>query len=389
MIKLIKRCFKISRLLIIDTIFAEDINSHIPKNYQLNAQVGLQYKQGYGGISSGIFDGNKTNFQNLFADIGFEGIEFNHLAFGGSALGSINLNSNSSVYKENISSNAVLYELFVGFRSEYFDISIGRETIDLEWLNDFLEGARAFAKIPQLNTQLSAYYFYRKAVASIDEISNFTDNKLGHSVVLGISNNSLKNLMLETYFMDISIFNAVWAKGILNFDLQNISSNTTLKYTFFNNKSGTEYADINYLQLEQNLTFSENFGDITLTIGGIKVFSKDTPNTLEINKIGDQNPLEQGDQFYFNNTLSIYAGMEYNFKEWFNASLIYGNTSMARIEDSTALSPINEIDLSFGANFKGISIELLYSKLFGKNLPSNPKISLNRDYVQTIIAYNF
>lgn len=76
MVKLIKKCFKISTLLIIDTIFAEDINSHIPKNYQLNAQVGLQYKQGYG--RSGIFDGNKTNFQNLFANIGFEGIELEH-----------------------------------------------------------------------------------------------------------------------------------------------------------------------------------------------------------------------------------------------------------------------------------------------------------------------
>lgn len=387
-----KNIFKICILLaLVNLAFGdeakEDDKSLLPKNYSLNAQVGMQYTQGYGDINSGIFDGEKSNFQNIFASVGFEGLEFEHLAFGASLLGSINLNSNTSIYNVNISSNALLYKLFVGFRSEYVDISLGREELELEWVNDFVEGARASFKIPDFSTELSAYYFYRKAVASIDEMSDFTSNKLGHSIVLGISNHTLENFIAEAYFMDIDIFNAFWLGGVLDFDFDDFTSNTILKYAFFNSKS-VESSNVNYLQLEQNLTFKNDFGDIAVILGGIKVFSKDSPTMLEFNKLGDQNPLEQGDQVYFDNALSLYAGLTYNFRDYFNAKLVYGNSSNARL-DSSALKPISEIDFGLGGSIKGLEISLLYSKLLSKTLPNNPQARLNRDYIKAMIAYDF
>ena len=81
-------------------------------------------------------------------------------------------------------------KVFIGYTSEYFDLSGGREELDLEWVNYYVEGARFALKIPQGATEIKGYWFYRQAVADYNEVVQFEDNKIGHTFIAGIENSS-------------------------------------------------------------------------------------------------------------------------------------------------------------------------------------------------------
>ncbi|RAX54505.1 hypothetical protein CCY99_03925 [Helicobacter sp. 16-1353] len=377
----------------------QDEEARSSDNYVLSAQIGAYYTQGYGNY---IHDGanvgeRKVDFSNIFASVGFEGIEFDHLRFGANALGSIKLSGGKTesgdVYRDNMASDALLYQLFVGYTSDYFDISVGREALDLNWVNDFVQGGRFAIKIPDANTTISGFYFDRQAVADPNEIVTF-DNKVGPTFIGAISNNSLEFFAVDVYFISAGLFNGAGFDAALSFGNEDsIISNTILKYTFLDSKN-QEFNNTNYVQLEENLGFGFGESSLGVAVGAIKMFNAKNLDRLEIEVLGDQNPLEQGDLAYAKDALTIYAGLTYTYNDLFEILLVYGNTSGVKEWDAdnltnTKLKGINEINVGFGTTIAGFELSFIYSKILSNNLEAITDKKTNRDYFEAMVAYNF
>lgn len=372
----------------------------LKQNYVLSVQTGIYYTQDIGNYINDSKDEapRAVDFTNLFISAGFEGIEFDHFRFGANLLGNIKLiggkTSDGDVYSDSINKNAILYQAFLGYVSDYFDLSAGREILDLEWVNDFVQGARFVAKIPNSNTQISGFYFDKQGVADPNKITDFEDNKVGPTFIASISNNSLYFLPNDIYFMSLRNFNGIGIGGALLFGgKESIFSTTLLKYTYLDSKL-FQFKDTNFLQLEENLEFNIPSNFISITLGVIKMFNAENLNSLEINVLGDQNPLEQGNYVYSKNASTIYVGANYLFDDFLEISFLYGNTSgMKEWDDdsfkNTKLKSVNEINLGLNFHWHGLEINCIYSKILSDNLEERSTKKLNRNYFETMVAYNF
>lgn len=367
------------------------VAEHFKNNYSYFAQIGAQYTQGY--------YGGKNNFQSLYAYLGFEGVEFERLRFGLNLMGSVKLGRNGAIYGTDIGANAILYQGFIGYTSEYFDLSGGREELDLEWVNDYVEGARFALKIPQGATEIKGYWFYRQAVADYNEVVQFEDNKIGHTFIAGIENSSWEPLTIEAYFVninsrnaDIQSLNGAWLGLNLNLGNDIVASSTSLKYSYFHSKLA-HLVDTQFLQVDESLDFAvADEHQINATLGITKVFNKKDGEVLGFNALGDQNPFEQGEQLYLSNALTAYLGLGYGFADYLEIAFMYGNTSGAKSESGNSIKPINEINLGITGRYAGLELGFIYSKLLGSdnfngNDSSNTK--LNQDYFEAFVSYNF
>ena len=367
------------------------VAEHFKNNYSYFAQIGAQYTQGY--------YGGKNNFQSLYAYLGFEGVEFERLRFGLNLMGSVKLGRNGAIYGTDIGANAILYQGFIGYTSEYFDLSGGREELDLEWVNDYVEGARFALKIPQGATEIKGYWFYRQAVADYNEVVQFEDNKIGHTFIAGIENSSWEPLAIEAYFVninsrnaDISSLNGAWLGLNLNLGNDIVASSTSLKYSYFHSKLAN-FVDTQFLQVDESLDFAvADEHQINATLGITKVFNKKDA-VLGFNALGDQNPFEQGEQLYLSNALTAYLGLGYGFADYLEIAFMYGNTSGAKDSKSgNSIKPINEINLGITGRYAGLELGFIYSKLLGSdNFNGNDSSStkLNQDYFEAFVSYNF
>lgn len=361
---------------------------HFKKNYTYNAQVGAQYSQGY--------DGNGTSFQSLYAYLGFEGVEFERIRFGLSAMGSVDLGSKVTYYQNMLGANATLYQAFLGYTSDYFDLSAGREAVDLEWVSDYIEGARFAIKVPQADTKINAYWFVRQGTADYNEIVQFDSNKVGHTVIAGIENNSYKPLALEAYFINLQSkqerpsYLGAWVGATLNVGNELVASSTTIKYSYFHPKA-QDFLDAHFLDVAEHLEFAvADLHQVNLTLGVMKVFNKkaESGETLPFYEIGNRRPINKGyEYFYGTNALTAYVGLGYGFAENFDIDLIYGNISgfNGNIKNEATTSPINAVDLVITGKYAGAEISAKYRKLI--NNGKGKKIDDN--YFETYIAYNF
>lgn len=372
------------------------LTEHFKNNYSYFAQIGAQYTQGY--------YGGKNNFQSLYAYLGFEGVEFERLRFGLNLMGSVKLGKNGAIYGTDMGANAILYQGFIGYTSEYFDLSGGREELDLEWVNYYVEGARFALKIPQGATEIKGYWFYRQAVADYNEVVQFEDNKIGHTFIAGIENSSWEPLAIEAYFINVDSatryatedalpsFNGAWLGLNLNLGNDIVASSTSLKYSYFHSKLA-DSVDTQFLQVDESLDFAvADEHQINATLGITKVFNKKDA-VLGFNALGDQNPFEQGEQLYLSNALTAYLGLGYGFADYLEIAFIYGNTSGAKDSKSgKSFKPINEINLGITGRYAGLELGFIYSKLLGSdkfNDNDSGSTKLNQDYFEAFVSYNF
>lgn len=381
----------------------EDENSlasHFKENYSYSAQVGAQYSQGYAG--------NGKGFQSLYAYLGFEGLEFERIRFGLSAMGSVNLGSKAGYDNGMIAPNGTLYQAFLGYTSEYFDLSVGREEVDLEWISDYIEGARFSVKVPQADTKINAYWFVRQGVADYNEIVQFEDNKVGHTIIAGIENNSYQPLALEAYFINLNSqqplttneegetegrpsYLGAWVGANLNLGNDIVASSTSVKYSYFHPKA-KEYLDTHFLDVAEHLEFAvADLHQVNFTLGLMKVFNKsaESASTLPFYEIGNRRPINKGSEYFYGaNALTGYVGLGYGFAENFNIDLIYGNISgvNGNIKGEATPNPINAIDLVATGKYAGMEIAAKYRKLINS---STGEGKVDRDYFEAYIAYNF
>ena len=390
---------------------SDAVAEHFKKNYSYNAQVGAQYTQGYYDSASGTSNG-KNNFQSLYAYLGFEGVEFERLRFGLNLMGSVKLGKSRAIYDTDMRANAILYQGFIGYTSEYFDLSGGREELDLEWVNDYVEGARFAVKIPQGATEIKGYWFYRQAVADNNEISQFEDGKIGHTFIVGVENNAWQPLAIQAYFVNVDSatrypaegeeglpsFNGAWVGANLNFGNDLVASSTSLKYAYLHSKLAN-WLDAHFLQVDESLDFAvADEHQISARLGIMKVFNKksDSGEVVPLNALGDQRPLDKGDGYLYNaNALTAYVGLGYSFADYLEVGLIYGNTSgiNGNINGGAGkIQPINAIELNITGSYAGAELGISYTKLLGstplEGIDTN-RSKLNQDYFEAYLAYNF
>ncbi|MGX2982440.1 hypothetical protein [Helicobacter sp. 23-1045] len=376
--------------LAISGVFADDgeneIAKHFKENYSYNAQVGAQYSQGY--------SGNRSNFQSLYGYLGFEGVEFERLRFGLSAMGSVNLGSKSEFYDEFLGKNAILYQGFIGYTSEYFDVSAGREAVDLEWVGDYIEGARFAVKIPQGATKIEGYWFSRQGVADYNEILQFEDNVRGDSFIAGITNNSYEPLMVEAYFMsvggtrtsEVPSYLGAWIGANLNLGNEFIASSTSIKYSFFH-ANPKDTLDTHFLDVAEHLEFAvADEHKLSATLGVMKVFNKsaESGGVVDFASIGNRRPLNKGSgYFYDTNALTAYFGVGYGFADYFDIEFLYGNISdiKGNIKSEETLKPLHNIDIVATGKYAGAEIGAKYRRVF-----STQKV---HNYFEAFVAYNF
>ena len=369
---------------------------HFKKNYTYSAQVGAQYSQGY--------QGNGEGFQSLYAYLGFEGVEFERIRFGLSAMGSVNLGSKTEHYNM-LAANGILHQAFLGYTSEYFDLSVGREEVDLEWVSDYIEGARFSVKVPQADTKINAYWFLRQGVADYNEIVQFENNKVGHTVIAGIENNSYGPLALEAYFINLNSqqlpaegdeggrpsYLGAWVGANLNLGNELVASSTSIKYSYFHPKA-KDYLDTHFLDVAEHLEFAvAPLHQINFTLGLMKVFNKSAESgaTVPFFEIGNHRPINKDSEYFYGaNALTGYVGLGYGFAENFEIDLIYGNISGVgkNIASETARNPINAIDLVATGKYAGAEIAAKYRKLINSSKGAG---KVDRDYFEAYIAYNF
>lgn len=377
------------------------IAEHFKKNYTYNAQVGAQYSQGY--------QSNGEGFQSLYAYLGFEGIEFERIRFGLSAMGSVNLGSKTANYDSMLATNGILHQAFLGYTSEYFDLSVGREEVDLEWVSDYIEGARFSVKVPQADTKINAYWFLRQGTADYNEIVQFENNKVGHTVIAGIENNSYAPLALEAYFINLNSqqlpaegdeggrpsYLGAWVGANLNLGNELVASSTSIKYSYFHpkaNKYEKGYLDTHFLDVAEHLEFAvADLHKINFTLGLMKVLNKSAESgaTVPFYEIGNRRPINKGSEYFYGaNALTAYAGLGYGFDENFEIDLIYGNISGVNknIKSEATLNPINAIDLVATGKYAGAEIAAKYRKLINS---SKGEAKVDSDYFEAYIAYNF
>lgn len=389
----------------------DSIKEHFDKNYSYNAQVGAQYTQGYYDSSDGAYNA-KNNFQSIYAYLGFEGIEFERLRFGLSLMGSVNLGNTARIYGNDIGANAILYQGFLGYTSEYFDLSAGREAIDLEWVADYVEGARFSVKIPQGATAINAYYFNRQGVADFNEIVQFEDLKRGHTIIAGLTNNSWQPLALEAYFINLNSatkdeegglksYLGAWVGANLNLGNELFASSTNLKYAFLHaTGKDTGLLDTHFLEVSEGLDFAiADEHQINAILGVMKVFNKksNTGEALKLNELGDRRIIDKGsDYLYLTNALTIYAGLGYSFADYLEVGLTYANTSGINGNingGADKLKPIHGIELSATGKYAGAELGIAYTKLLGDSkfdsAVDSKRMKLNQDYFEAFVAYNF
>lgn len=327
------------------------------------------------GLGHSYDDIEKSTKLYLFADVGANThIKLPYdmaLRFGVGMLGNIWLNDATH---ENGKYVGEIYQAYAGFDSEYFLISLGREELDLEWVNDFVQGGRASFLLPQYDLALNVFYFNALSVADLDELVAFKDNEIG-SVFVANLKNTIDWYSYELYYILLDKFYSSGLNMSVSFDHDNgILLDTTLKYMFAYSKQ-LDAKHTHFVNLEQIVMYK----DITFLCGMIKMFNNAHFDILDIAKLGDQNPLEMGESVYDKNALSFYTGISYVFDNIFNVGFVYGNTKVPNY------SNINELDLFLEGNYKGFGFKLLYASFQSPQQNGNTNNNLIKGYVY----YNF
>lgn len=369
-------------------------------NYEIDSNVGLYYTQTYGNYKNDDISlgERKVDYSNLFTNIGINGDKFNYLKYGFNFLGNIKLSGGKSstsfdIYRDNINTDSILYQSYLGFNNDYFYFSVGRESIDMQWVNNYIQGARFIVKIPNY-FELSGIYFDREAIADFHQIIPFEQNKVGQNFVINLSNNLLDILNTNIYFINsnnnINAFNAFGSDFLLHFGIQDyIILDTNLKYTYFDSKLNN-LGSTNYFEIKQDVKYN-NFESY---IGLIKLFGSNNLKILNLVYLSDQtakNPLQQGNFIYLNNATTAYVGFGYKIEDIFDFNAVYANTNNVKDIDENnqlfKLNSINEINLILGFHLKDFDIDCIYSKVLSNMTMNNKKY--NRDYFEGIITYNF
>jgi hypothetical protein len=245
---------------------------------------------------------------------------------------------NGDEYDDNV--KAVLHTANIAYSHQYFDVVLGRQEINLNWVSDFHEALVGVIKaVP--DTAIIVGYTQRVASADYDApLKAF--NKLADGVVedgafvIDAKWSGVEGLVVNPfvyYANDV----ATWAGARVDYDksFSDFSIGGTVQYT--QSKEDILLDDGSFLQLEAR-------GSIIGINAKLGFISTDKDGAIgSITAAGENvNPFEEGDQALGADAQTIYLGASYDLKG-FALSGLYGYTESGDAK-------FNEFDFVVGYN---------------------------------------
>lgn len=281
-------------------------------------------------------------------------------------------------YKDNV--KAILHTANLAYSQQYFDVVLGRQEINLNWVSDFHEALVGVIKaVP--DTAIVVGYTQRVATTNYDEaLVGF--NKLGEdgAFVVDAKWSGVEGLVVNPFIYYANDV-ATWAGARVDYDkaFQDFSVGGTVQYTQSDEDNSD---DGSFLQLEAR----GSFVGINANLGFTKT-DKDG-GAGSINAAGDNvNPFEDGDQLFVADARTIYLGASYEFKD-FTFSGLFGYTKYAND------GKFKELDLGVGYNLnENLALQgfLIFGSGNGNGNEYTPENYGNDDYTKVTLGavYSF
>lgn len=351
---------------------AEDSLEDAFKNGAIKGHISL-YSQ-----SQKIDEGtpSKYGFSSGSTAIKYETAPFYGVSIGMGAWGTSKIGEkNDDDYKNAIANNALISEAYIKMEHEGMGkFIVGRQSVDLEWMSDFIEGAM-FELSAIENLKLTLGWAKKYAVIDFDEVSEKFGKINGNDgvFVVDAKYTPLEWLELNPYYYYASdMLSALGLKTTLSAQIsEDIKTQTALQYVKVNSDIANT-PDGYVTRLEQGV---ELYG-ATLALGYIKV---DKDGTAGLGAFGDQMPLEEGNHMLDPNAKTPYFSAKVEI-EGVKLSALYGETKYFEIIN------LKEKELNLGIEYE--FIKHLEGKLIYADIQNDVKAD-SYQIVKALLKYEF
>jgi hypothetical protein len=236
----------------------------------------------------------------------------------------------------NSNAKAVLHTANLAYSHQYFDVILGRQKINLNWVSDFHEALVGVIKVVS-DTAIVVGYTQRTTYAEYDApLNNFDKIGKNGAFVVDAKWSGIEGLVVNPFIYYANDV-AAWAGVRADYDkvFSDFSAGGTVQYTQSDEDNGD---DGSFLHLEARgsiIGINANLGFIkTDKSGGIGKIAAAGENV---------NPFEDGDQIIEVDARTVYLGASYEF-QGFALSGLYGYTKYGND------AKFNELDLGVGYN---------------------------------------
>ncbi|MBV5279389.1 MAG: Opr family porin [Campylobacteraceae bacterium] len=356
----------------VSLIGAEESLEEAFKNGEIKGNVALY------GQSQKMDEGTPSNygFGSGSTTLSYETAPLHGVSLGMGAWGVTKLGEkNDDDYKNAIAKNALISEAYIKVEQEGMGKAIvGRQSVDLEWMSDFVDGAM-FELSAIENLTLTLGWAKKYAVINFDEVSSKFEKINGNDgvFVVDAKYTPIEWLELNPYYYYASdMLSALGLKTTLSAQIsEDIKTQTALQYVKVNSAIANT-PDGYVTRLEQGV---ELYG-ATLALGYVKV---DKDSTAGLGAFGDKMPLEEGNHMLDPNAKTPYLSAKVDI-EGVKLSALYGET---KYFDAINLKE-KEINLGIGYEFmKHLEGELIYADI------KNDANADSYQVVKALLKYEF
>lgn len=263
----------------------------------------------------------------------------------------------------------ILHTANISYANKYFELTAGRQEVDLEWMSDYHEGA--MLNITSIaDTNIVIGYSNKIATADADapleKFEKFDSKK--NIYVADVKYEGVKGLVLNPYY----------------YDADNLASWYGLKADYDTDKFGiTIHGAKSDSEIDSNdgeiLHFEGRTEFVGLGLSAGYITTDKNSGAMYMDTAGDNiNPLEEGEQIYSADADTTYVGLVYELSG-IEFGAIYGHTKYANEKEK-------ELNLTASYEIRdGLSLELLYLDVNRDENNSNP------DYnkIALTLAYSF
>jgi hypothetical protein len=274
-------------------------------------------------------DGERGGFANTSLWLDYEHAGASGASVSVGAMVSARLwEENSGDYENQMANDRMLYRATLGYADENgWQLLLGRQTVNLVWLTDFIQGATLGIKGMR---GLSAWFAWvdRHAVIELDEVAKQFDSVNNRQGLYAVDVNYLAGdwLTLNPYFYyapdewqmqglvltaSYGLFEHVAATTMLH------AVRASPSATFLDG-TGERVEDGDLVWMEQNI----RHGDLAISAGLVQLMNESDGG---LGRFGDQFPLEENRFLLSERAKTGYAGLEYGIDR-LALQLLYGQT---------------------------------------------------------------
>ena len=260
---------------------------------------------------------------------------------------------NDGDYRGAISDDLILPVALLRYTHDQLgSLTLGRQEVDFEWLNDFVEGA-TLQLTPMDDLEINLGWSRRQAVADPDEVVDFEKmNESKGLYLLDLKYSPLEWLELNPYYYHApDLFQAPGIGITASYEINpELAASSTVKLALSSTDSDSGAQDGGVVWLEQML----GYRDLEVAAGFIKV-DQDGNGLLE--SFGDQQPMEEGNRIFEPDARTIYLSLAHPLGP---VSLGAG---LAHTSYDNAGSDVDETEWNLVAGYEimeALELELVY-----------------------------